>query len=124
MHLKSLIDTQIEARVLIHGTSIACLQAFHLKSHRLLIELRHLRLSGVDNSCHARRQHIVHGCAPCILLYVHGINRQRAFSRSITALIKVVIVGAPLAAYKLQCSESQVRGFFEAGHKHSHKAYC
>ena len=122
VHLQTLVDAEVEAGVLIHCPCVAGTESCHLKCHRLLIELCHLRLTGIDDSRHARRQHVVHRCASGILLNVHGIDGERAFSRSIAALVEVVVVGAPLAADKLKCGKTQVGCLPETGHKHAYEA--
>ena len=122
MHLQALVDAEVEACVLIHRTCIAGTESCHLKCHRLLVELCHLRLTRIYDSGDARRQHVVHRRAACVFLNVHGIDGERAFSRSIAALVEVVVVGAPLAADKFKRSKTQVCGLLETGHEHANEA--
>ncbi len=121
-HLQALVGAQVEACVAIHAAGVAGLQALHLHLHRLLVELRDLRLARVDDAAHARRQHVVHRLAARVLLDVHRVDVDGAVGRSVAAQVQVIVVVAPLAAHQLEGGEAQVGGLLEAGHEHAHEA--
>ena len=69
-HLQAFIVAEVLLRVAIYAAPVACLKAGYLHRQRLLVELCYLRLSGIHNTCHPWRQHIVHGFAVGILFDV------------------------------------------------------
>ena len=121
-HLQTLVDAQVKARVPVHATGITCLQVFDLHLHRLLIELSNLRLTRVDDSAHARWQHIVHRLARSVLLNVHCVHINRTIGRSVATQVQVVVIVAPLATHQFQACETQVGGFLELSEEHAHEA--
>ena len=121
-HLQSLIDAQVITGVAVDATCITRLQSIDSNLHRLLIELCDLRVSRIDDTCHTRRQDVVHRLARGILLDVDGVDIDIAHSRCIATHIEVVIVVAPLTSHELKCSKTQVSCLFESRHEHAHEA--
>ena len=123
MHLQTLVDAQVVACVLVHGTCVAGTQTFHFKSHRLLVELRHLRLTGVDDSCNSGWQHVVHRRAAGVLLNVYRLHIQLCTGiHHCPQRVEVFVVVAPLAAHQVQRRQTQVGLVAEAGQVQAHEA--
>ncbi len=122
-HLKALIVTQIKGSVTVDGTCVTRLKPCHLHRHRLLVELRYLRLSRVGYTAHTRRQHIIHRLASCILLDVYDRQVKLALDRSVTSRIEIEVIGPPLPAHKLKSRKTQMRNLLEPGEENAGKPY-
>ena len=73
--LEVFVATEVEMRVLVHGTRIAASQVFHREGEGLLVVLQHLILSRLNRAANARRQNIVHRLFVVVLFEVHGAHR-------------------------------------------------
>ena len=122
-HLQAAIVAQVEHGVAVYSAGVSGIEVGDFKHHGLLVELRYLALSGVDDTCHTGRQNVVDGFARGVFFDVDYGDVQLTLGGRIAALIEVEVVAAPLAAYQLQGGETQVGGALEPGHKDTGKAY-
>ena len=123
-HLQTLVDAQVERRILVDGAGIAGLDVRHLERERLLVELGDLRLTGVDHAVYARREDIVDRLASGVFLDVDHRHSELPVGGSFAASVEVIVVRAPVAANEFHSGETQVSGFAETGEEHTNEANC
>ena len=79
-------------------------------------------MAGVGDTGHAGRKHVVDRRTLGVLLDVDNANVDLSRRGGVAAGVEVKVVGAPLAAYKLEATEAQVVCLLESGHKDTGEA--
>ena len=121
-HLQMAIATQIERRIFVNGAGVARGEVLHRQRQRLLVVLKNLLLTGVDNATDAGRDDIVDRCFFVVLFETHSRHTQVAAHVGHMVGIERLLIRAPFSVNEVEGCKTEHNWFFKSRHEHTHEA--
>ena len=104
-HLHALVLPQVDSRILVDAFRLLVAEVRDGHLHCLLVGLDKLRLRGVLLTRYSRRKHVVDRLLVAVFLDAYGTDNH--LPGVVCRVCKVLLVGAPLTAHKVEVSETE-----------------